>query len=439
MSLKRVLIAGAVLELCYASLYLTSDLLTDIALFIVVQAIGFLFVAAAAYLLVRSSPVIDEHPSLLTAIVLFGIVFRLTLVLHPAVASDDVYRYLWDGRVSLHGINPFLYAPTSAALEHLHTRELPAHINFPEMRTIYPPFAQWFFLCSNVFFGPSQSGMKLLLVLCDTASILLLIVLLRQQGRSPELVLLYAWSPLPVLYFGLDGHSDALGILFLLLFLVLLGRQRVVAGAIALGFSVLAKLYPLFVWPFSWAAARTRWQKSAMIVIPPLLLALGAWLYVEPSGGLVESFMVYSSTFEFNGSVFKVFLLLLDSNATAHLVSGLLFLGYLLVVFIVYRPILEKTHLAFLGFIIFSASVQPWYLTWLAAIVVLRWSPAVFVLLGTSNLSNLVVYQYRATGNWNDSAPLLLAEYLPFFGILIWEWRRGKFGGPSFGTLEGGL
>jgi alpha-1,6-mannosyltransferase len=438
MPLKRVIIAGAVLELCYASVYLSGDLLTDIAVFIIVQAFAFLLLAVGAYLVVRSPSAITPRPSALTAIVVFGLVFRLTLVMHPAVASDDIYRYLWDGRVALHGINPFLHAPASPALEHLRTAELPANINFPEMRTIYPPLSQWFFLLSNALFGASQSGMKLLLVLCDMVSMLLLVVLLRQQKKPPELVALYAWSPLPVLYFGLDGHIDALGILFLLLFLYLVSRRRTVAGAIALGLAVLAKLYPLLVWPFSWAVARSWPKKLALIVLPPLLLVLGAWLYMEPTGGLMESFAVYSSTFEFNGSIFKVLLLILDSNTNAHLVSGLLFLGYLLAVFVISRPILEKTHLAFLGFIVFSASVQPWYLTWLAAIVVLRWSPAVFVLLGTSNFSNLVVYQYRATGNWSDSVPLLLAEYLPFYGVLIWEWKRGGFASPLLPPAEGG-
>ena len=438
MALKRVIVAGAVLEVCYASIYLSHDPLTDIVLFIAAQAIAFALVAAGAYLLLNRPATVRPHPSVLTAIILFGILFRLTLMLHPVVASDDIYRYIWDGRVALDGINPFLHAPDSPSLAHLQTDDLPIKINFPQMRTIYPPLAQWLFLLSNAVFGPSQSGMKFLLVLCDIVSIVLLVLLLRQQGRSPELVVLYAWSPLPVLYFALDGHIDALGIPFLLLFLYLAGRRKTVTASIALGLSILAKLYPLFLWPFSWTTARPWSRRLVLMVIPPLMLAVGAWLYVEPTGGLLESFSVYSSTFEFNGSVFKLLLMLLESNRNAHMVGGILFFCYLLMVFIISRPIIEKSFLAFLGFIVFSASVQPWYLTWLAALVVLRWSPAVFVLLGTSNLSNLVVYQYRATGTWSDSVPLLLVEYLPFYGLLLWEWKRGGFGLSSPSTGAGG-
>ena len=50
----------------------------------------------------------------------FGIVFRAVLVPNdPALLSTDMYRYVWDGRVQQHGINPYLYAPSSEQLRSL--------------------------------------------------------------------------------------------------------------------------------------------------------------------------------------------------------------------------------------------------------------------------------------------------------------------------------
>jgi len=51
----------------------------------------------------------------------------------------------------------------------------------------------------------------------------------------------------------------------------------------------------------------------------------------------------------------------------------------------------------------------------------------VFVLLGLSFISNLVVYQYRMTGVWEDQPLVLLAEYLPFYVMLVREIVRGTF------------
>jgi hypothetical protein len=40
-----------------------------------------------------------------------ALLFRLLLLFAVPALSDDFYRFLWDGRLSLEGINPFLYTP----------------------------------------------------------------------------------------------------------------------------------------------------------------------------------------------------------------------------------------------------------------------------------------------------------------------------------------
>jgi hypothetical protein len=59
----------------------------------------------------------------------------------------------------------------------------------------------------------------------------------------------------------------------------------------------------------------------------------------------------------------------------------------------------------------------------------------VFLLLGLSNLSNLVVYWYRQNGVWENKAWLLGLEYLPFLLLLAWEFSRGSF---SFAQTSAG-
>lgn len=424
MSLRTLVIVGALMELIYASFYFVHESPTEVLLFIAVQTAAFVLYAAVFFRL-RAQPTAEA--SLLKWIIGFAVLFRVTLLFHQPVGSDDIYRYVWDGKVAAHGINPFAFAPADSTLRHLHTEELPSKINFPSMRTIYPPLAQVLFFFSNKLFGDSISGLKFLLVLADLATILVLILLTRSQQTQLTSVLLYAWSPLPILYFGLDGHVDALGIPFLLLAMLFVLRKKMVSGAVSLGLAALAKLYPLFVAPLLFPEGRG-WKRVLLPLIPALMLLIGSLLYWEPTGGLIESFIVFNSTFEFNGSIFSLVYEIVGSNRQAHVASTLLFLVWLLGVFFLKRSFIEKVFLAFMGFVLLAPVVQPWYLTWLAALITLRWSVAVFVLLGLSNLSNFVVYEYRLAGVWEDNRAMLLLEYVPFYVLLAFEMARGRFG-----------
>ncbi len=419
MSRGVLIVIGMMMEAAYVGFYVMAESAAEVLLFIAVHTFAFVLLVFVWWKS-RSTGIV---PQSVAWIVGFAMLFRLTLVFHPPVGSDDIYRYLWDGKVSAHGINPFALAPMDSALVPLHTAELPSKVNFPTMRTIYPPLAQGLFYTSHLLFGDSLVGLKFLLVLADLLTIVILYKLLSVR---PEALLVYAWSPLPVLYFGLDGHVDALGIPLLLLALYLLQQGKVMQGALSVGLSALAKLYPLFVAPFLVHLAKG-WKKIVLPVIPVVVLLVGYLFYWEPTGGLFESFVIFNTTFAFNGSLFQLAYAFIGSNEKAHLVSIVLFLIWWFTVFTLDRSLLEKVFLAFVGFILCAPTVHPWYLTWLAALLALRWSPAVFALLGLSVVSNWVVYQYRLNGVWETNALLLVLEYVPFYILLFREMRQGTF------------
>ncbi len=422
MNQHHVIIIGALMELCYLSFYFLGEGPQEVLLFIGVNGVAFLLLAYATYR-IRSQPSsTNTASSQLLLIIGFGLLFRITLIPHLPVASDDMYRYVWDGKVAANGFNPFAYAPNDPKLVPLGTDDLPSKINFPGMRSIYPPLAQVFFYCSYWLFGEVLWGMKLLIVLADVASILILALLLRDLNAPPTAVLLYAWSPLPVMYFALDGHIDALGIPFMLLFLYLVLKKKYISGAASLGLSALVKLYPLLLAPFFMGAVRGT-RTLLVLVIPIILLAGGYVFYFEPTGGVFESLAVFSASWEFNGSVFKVLQLVTGSDALARVACSIVLLLWVMWLALFHRPLVEKVFLFFLGFILVSPTVHPWYITWLAALLVLRWSLAAFALTGLSNLSNIVVYHYQVTGLWRDQPLLLLLEYLPVFVILGFELR----------------
>jgi hypothetical protein len=427
MSARRIIFFGVILETLYLSFYLSSDLLTDIATFIVVNAAAYTLLAYIVYKNRTINRYVDFNARRLWLIIGFAVLFRLTLLPHHPVATDDIYRYVWDGKVAAAGLNPFQYAPSDPNLAFLHSNDLPSKINFPEMRTIYPPLAQRLFHGSHLLFGESVLGLKFLLILCDLGTIMLLLKLLVRFDMNPETLVVYAWSPLPIMYFALDGHIDALGIPFVLLFLNFLYTSRNVKGAISLGLGGLAKLYPLFLFPLLFRkGSKLEW--AWLPGIPLFILVVGYLLYWNKSSeGLFESLTVFNSTFAFNGLFFSVVRTMLNSNGAAHLASAAVFACCLALIFFMKRSVLEKTFLTFFCFALLSPVVHPWYLSWLAALLVLRWSASVFLLLGLSNLSNLVVYWHRQTGVWENKTWLLGLEYLPFLFLLAWEFSRGSF------------
>ncbi len=424
--LRWVLSLAVLTELCYGSFYLFPDGPSQVLLLISVSVVTYVLLGLLLWRTRGAEMGGQATNRLVLIIVISGILFRLTLVPHGVVGSDDIYRYLWDGKVATSGINPFAYLPNDPHLAHLATPDLPRKVNHPELGTVYPAVAQALFCVSSLLFGDSTTGMKLLLVLLDSCTLILLYRFLGRLGRGRLPIMLYAWSPLPVLYFGLDGHMDALGILFLILALYFLSTNRAVRGAAALGLSALAKLIPLLLVPLlmKGQTGRRRWVVPA---IPVLMTALGLLIFLWPAGGGINSLKMFGEQWEFNGSIFSVFYFLTGSNQTAHQISAVLIVIYVAVLMLVDRPLLERVFWVFFGVTLLSPVVHPWYLTWIAALLVLRWSLSAFVLLGLSTLANIVVYQYQANGQWADQPVLLLIEYVPVVILLAREVMRGEF------------
>ena len=150
-----------------------------------------------------------------------AVAMRLLTLTAPPILSSDVYRYVWDGRVQLAGINPYRYLPVADELAFLRDEAVYPHINRADYaHTLYPPAAQAIFALAAVI-TPGVFGMKVMIAAFDALAIVMLIVLLRIAGRDPAELLIYAWLPLPVWEFAGNAHIDgvAAGLLALALLL----------------------------------------------------------------------------------------------------------------------------------------------------------------------------------------------------------------------------
>ncbi|MGI8511114.1 MAG: hypothetical protein ACR2NH_00610, partial [Solirubrobacteraceae bacterium] len=185
----------------------------------------------------------------LVVVVAVAIAARAVLAFDAPTLSDDAYRFAWDGRVQLEGINPFRYAPADEELRPLRDFEVFVNVNRPFVNTIYPPTYQAVFAAAHVAGGDGVGPIKLALLAAEGGLVALLLVLLARTGRPAGRVVLYAWHPLAVRDTALSAHPEALGMRLVLTALVLWDRARAARAGLALGAAVLTKFLPLVLAP----------------------------------------------------------------------------------------------------------------------------------------------------------------------------------------------
>jgi hypothetical protein len=252
-------------------------------------------------------------PGAIRVVLLFAVLYRLVLLPSQPIQEIDFYRYLWDGRVCLHGLNPYRYAPAQvergreepdapadlAALGRLSTESPAVHTIFERVHhrdvpTVYPPAAQAVFAAAAAL-TPADSPLPvhvlvlktLLLLLFDLATVFLLAALLHRLGLPPAWCAAYGWCPLVLKEVVNSGHLDSLAVFFTiraLYALVAAGKNRrpalvSTAAFAALGVAILAKSYPVILLPVvaAFAAARLRGR---------VLLPLAACAAVAAAGYL---------------------------------------------------------------------------------------------------------------------------------------------------------
>ena len=194
----------------------------------------------------------------ITFFVGMGVLARFLLLFTIPNFSDDLYRFIWDGRLLTQGINPFDHLP-SYYIENKHTipgltNELYQQLNSPNYFTIYPPVNQVIFAVATGLFPNSIWGSSLVMKSClfafEIGSIFLMIQLLQHFKLPAKNVLLYALNPLIIIEITGNIHFEGAMIFFLLLAIWLIAvKKRWVLSAIAFALSVASKLLPLMFLP----------------------------------------------------------------------------------------------------------------------------------------------------------------------------------------------
>ncbi len=208
--------------------------------------------------------------------------FGVRVLLLAMEPSDDVYRYVWEGRVQLAGFSPFVTPPDDPALAHLRDADW-SKINHPDYPAIYPPVAQFEFLAlagvSQVldrWACPPVYLMKLLHTVWDVLVVVLLGRCLRRLGRDPRWAIVYGLCPLVLTAFAIEGHLDSLMLLFTAAVGWAVVTKRMRLAGVALGLAIATKLVFAVLLPwFVVRHGRAAWAAVVVVVLSYLPYAAG--------------------------------------------------------------------------------------------------------------------------------------------------------------------
>jgi alpha-1,6-mannosyltransferase len=286
---------------------------------------------------------------------------RLALLLAPPSLSDDVYRYVLDGRLWVAGVNAYQATPTDPAVGRLANDSLRAAVNHRELATIYPPAAEAAFTAFAAA-GLGVTGFRVLFALCDLLTVVALVRILRRRGQSPWGAALFAFHPLGALESAGSGHVDALAIALLAWSWERAEALRPTSSLVAWLLATLTKPLALFAAAFE----RRRWgggRQLPGLAAAGFVLALTAlWSLQAGEHSGVGAFV---RTWRHNDLFFSG-LLGLGLAPTAARIAAMAIVGLVMISLLTgrVRPIAAYGW-TMAVLLLVSPVLHPWYALWL--------------------------------------------------------------------------
>jgi hypothetical protein len=323
-------------------------------------------------------------------------------------------------------------------------RELYNHLNSKEYFAVYPPMAQYLFWVAVKISPTSVLGsvivMRVMILLADIGSILLIINLLNKFDMPRKHVLLYALNPLIILEFTGNLHLEALVIFFLLLTVFFFTRQQLNSAALSMSVAICAKLIPLIFLPaFIGRKLSVKLPQFLLVVVLGCFIIFIPFLDREAINSL-QSVGLYFHKFEFNASIYylvrELGYLIYGYNIIQTVGWKLALLVFVLIITYIWIRIrqsqamqierenntlfLEWMWILFI-YLLFTTTLHPWYISTLLMFSV--FTPYRFVAVWTGMI--FLTYAGYSQDSFHEILWLTMVEYLIVFGFLGYEiWSR---------------
>ncbi len=366
-----------------------------------------------------------------------AILFRLIFLFSIPNLSQDFYRFIWDGKLLLQGLNPYLFTPNELIANPPIEGAQTLFNGMGELSagnpTNYPPLNQLLFALAALLGGKSMLGavvsLRLIIIAADMGIFYFGRKLLQKLNLPENRIFWYLLNPFIIIELTGNLHFEGVMVFFLLVSLYYLHQKKWPVSAFWFACSISVKLIPLLFLPLLF-----RYLKPKK-----------AFVYYATSGSLVllsflpflsEAFLTnYSSSiglwfqkFEFNAGIYYLIRWLGYQIQGYNIIqSAGPVMGVLVFLFIIFLSFHQrnKTLPGLLTSMLFSISiylflattVHPWYLV--TPLLISIFTGYRFVLVW----SLLVVLSYSAyaRAGFEENLWLVALEYMAVFGVFVYE------------------
>ena len=374
-------------------------------------------------------------------LLIVGLFFRLVFLYAEPNLSQDYYRFIWDGELVSHFINPYLNVPNTlieqSDLVIANAQELYDGMGSLSARhySNYPPLNQLIFALSAFLGGTSVLGtsiiMRVFIIGADIGVLYFGRKLLKNINQSPHLIFWYFLNPLVIIELTGNLHFEGVMLFFFVWALYLLSVHKWQWAAVVYACSISVKLVPLLFLPLFLNYFKFKRTILFYTIIGVTSLLLFAPFYdSEFISNYSQTIGLWFSNFEFNAGLW---------NAVKHI--GIQFdakpweliktygkitpiatiIIVLLFTFLRKNQKLSQLLTSMLWvltlYYFISATVHPWYVIFL--LVLTAFTKYRFAIIWSAAIV-LSYFAYSLT-DFKENLWLITIEYLAVLTFLIYE------------------
>lgn len=365
-----------------------------------------------------------------------ALAMQVFLFFTPPTLSDDMYRYVWDGRMQAQGFSPYRYPPKAPELAQWRDEEVWRQINRKNSVTVYPPAAQMAYAALWQIWPDSVRWFQIAIAGSGLFAGVLLLGLLRALGRAPARVLIYLWSPLLAFETAHAAHVDGLILPLLVGAWWARVKEKDSLVGVLLGLATALKFYPALLLPALWRPhhAQGRWRLPLAFA---LTLSLTYLPYLGRYGAEVVGFLPQYLREQFNvGPLVNLmlsFFYRLDFDPKQSVSVLLLLTLGLIGLSMMLRPAPDgETALRRCVWLIgpvtlLSYNLFSWYLLWLLPLLAIFVQPGQrFGLRGDAwtgwwLFSGLLALSYTFFLDWKPVGWAIWVQFWPLYLLLLFD------------------
>jgi len=400
-----------------------------------------------------------------------GVFFRLLFL--PAIPnlSQDFYRFLWDGRLLLQGVNPYLFTPeqlqqgTSTALSLTSLNSISEYqdliVGMGELNAShysnYPPINQLCFAIAALFGKGSILGsviaLRVIIITADIGTLYFGKKLLEKLNLPVKNIFWHFLNPFIIIELTGNLHFEGVMLFFVVSSLYLLHEKKWFWAAVLMGVSVSVKLLPLLFLPLlfkhlllnqnkltepelSGGADTLQVRKMVLFYAVTLItvaLTFAPFLSAAFISNFAATISLWFQNFEFNASVYYIIRWIGYQTVGWNIIETVGKILPLIVITLILclaffrrntttQQLITAILLAVSFYFLLATTVHPWYIaTPLLLSVFTRYKfPIIW--------SFMVLFSYSAYGveGFSENLGLVAIEYFAVIGVALWEMKNNK-------------